>query len=79
MGLADAGDNLMDANFDKASVNALILRLTKEEAWVLETCQNAHLYRQGPPNTFFDQVLPDEPLTYHSAFLTPHSANGPTD
>ena len=34
--LADAGDGLEDANFEKKSVNAAILKLTKEMEWVEE-------------------------------------------
>ena len=34
--LADAGDGLEDANFEKKSVNAAILKLTKEIEWVEE-------------------------------------------
>ena len=34
--LADAGDGLEDANFEKKSANAAILKLTKEIAWVEE-------------------------------------------
>src|SRR5690242_5776559 len=34
--LADAGDTLEDANFERKSANAAILKLTKEEAWIKE-------------------------------------------
>ena len=34
--LADAGDSLEDANFETTTANAVILRLTKELAWIDE-------------------------------------------
>jgi leucyl-tRNA synthetase len=40
--LADAGDGLDDANFEVATANAAILRLTKELAWLEELHAAAH-------------------------------------
>ena len=34
--LADAGDSLEDANFETSTANAVILRMTKELAWIDE-------------------------------------------
>ena len=39
--LADAGDGLDDANFEVATANAAVLRLTKELAWLEEVVQAA--------------------------------------
>lgn len=62
--LADAGDGLEDANFERKSANAAILKLTKEEVWVKELVDwdaknPATPLRTGPLN-FFDRVLLNE-------------------
>jgi leucyl-tRNA synthetase len=62
--LADAGDGLEDANFERKSANAAILKLTKEEAWVREiidwdTKNPSAKLRTGELN-FFDQVFLNE-------------------
>ena len=44
--LADAGDGLEDANFEKKSVNAAILKLTKEIEWIEEVV--ADIKQQQP-------------------------------
>jgi len=55
--LADAGDGLEDANFERKSANAAILKLTKEESWIKEML-DAPL-RTGDLN-FFDRVFLNE-------------------
>lgn len=55
--LADAGDALDDANFEKTSANASILRLTKELTWIEEVLAALEGLRSGPPTTFFDKVF----------------------
>jgi leucyl-tRNA synthetase len=62
--LADAGDGLEDANFERASANAAILKLTREEAWMRELVEwddknAANKLRIGPLN-FFDRILLNE-------------------
>ena len=59
--LADAGDGLEDANFEKKSANAAILKLTREIAWVEETLQQLPIMRQGQDSlTFLDRVFLNE-------------------
>ena len=59
--LADAGDGLEDANFEKKSANAAILKLTKEIAWVEEVTQQLPHMRRGPDQlTFLDRVFLNE-------------------
>ena len=62
--LADAGDGLEDANFERKSANAAILKLTKEEVWIKEIVEwdaknSATPLRTGPLN-FFDRVFLNE-------------------
>jgi leucyl-tRNA synthetase len=60
LALADAGDGLEDANFDKDIANASILRLFKEETWIKETVEAKDL-RTGPADaTFADRVFDNE-------------------
>jgi len=47
--LADAGDGLEEANFERKSANAAILKLTKEEAWIREAMA-------------WDAANPDKPM-----------------
>ena len=59
--LADAGDGLEDANFEKKSANAAILKLTKEIAWVEEVLADLPNMRQGADSlTFLDRVFLNE-------------------
>jgi leucyl-tRNA synthetase len=46
-GLADAGDGLLDANFDRKVTNAAILNLTKEEIWITEQMEAQDMLRTG--------------------------------
>lgn len=62
--LADAGDGLEDANFERKSANAAILKLTKEEVWIKDIVEwdaknPATPLRTGPLN-FFDRVFLNE-------------------
>jgi leucyl-tRNA synthetase len=62
--LADAGDGLEDANFERKSANAAILKLTKEETWIKEMVEwdaknQETPLRTGPLN-FFDKVFLNE-------------------
>ena len=58
LALADAGDSLEDANFASDTVNAGILRLTKEADWILETIEaNAAGKLRTGALDFFDQVF----------------------
>eukprot|EP00898_Chlorokybus_atmophyticus_P008880 jgi/Chlat1/8994/Chrsp94S08281 len=58
--LADAGDNMDDANFVELTANAAILKLTKELAWMEENvAANAGL-REGGNDTFADRVFANE-------------------
>ena len=61
MALADAGDGLEDANFAPETANKLILRLTKEEAWIEEMLAlvAAKKLRTGP-QSFWDKVFANE-------------------
>ena len=56
--LADAGDGLDDANFESATANAAVLRLTKELTWLEELTAelNAGKLRTGPL-TFADNAF----------------------
>lgn len=62
--LADAGDGLEDANFERKSANAAILKLTKEENWVREVVEwdlkNPNTPLRTGPLEFFDQVFLNE-------------------
>lgn len=62
--LADAGDGLEDANFERKSANAAILKLTKEEVWVKELVEwdakNPSTPLRTGPLEFFDRVLLNE-------------------
>lgn len=57
--LADSGDGLDDANFNKQTANAAILKLTKEAHWIHETMINLDSLRTGG-YTFADHVFTDE-------------------
>jgi leucyl-tRNA synthetase len=59
LALADAGDSLEDANFSSDTVNAGILRLTKELDWFLEVIQGQDSLRTGDKD-FFDNVFLNE-------------------
>lgn len=56
--LADAGDGLDDANFEEATANAAVLRLTRELAWASETvaAADAGQLRAGEPG-FADRAF----------------------
>lgn len=58
--LADAGDNMDDANFEHNAANAAILRLTKELAWIEEILALEDSLADGPPTSFFDKVFENE-------------------
>lgn len=58
--LADAGDGMDDANFEESSANAVILRLTKELAWVEESLASLDALDQGTSSSFFDRVFENE-------------------
>jgi len=49
LGLADAGDGIEDANFERSTGNAAILRLTKELAWITDVMKGIDQLRPGPP------------------------------
>lgn len=67
--LADAGDAMDDANFEKTSANAAILRLTKELTWIEEILASKEKLADGPPTTFFDKVFENEMnLAVHRTF-----------
>ncbi len=57
--LADAGDAMDDANFEAATANGAILRLTKEVAW-LEEALAAEGLRDEAPASFVDRVFDNE-------------------
>ena len=57
--LADAGDGLDDANFEKKNANAAILKLTKEENWIQEMLNEMDKLRAGD-YTFADKVFLNE-------------------
>jgi leucyl-tRNA synthetase len=58
LALADAGDSLEDANFASDTVNAGILRLTKEMGWIIEVLQDiADGKLRSGSLEFFDQVM----------------------
>ncbi|KAJ4461743.1 putative Leucine--tRNA ligase [Paratrimastix pyriformis] len=48
LGLADAGDGIEDANFERTTGNAAILRLTKELAWIEEVFKAKDQLRPAP-------------------------------
>ncbi|TKR78322.1 hypothetical protein L596_019145 [Steinernema carpocapsae] len=57
--LADAGDAVEDANFDKSMADAAILRLYTLIAWVKEMCQlrSEGKLRKGGESSFADRVF----------------------
>lgn len=55
--LADAGDSIEDANFVESMADAGILRLYTFIEWVKEVMETKDTFRQGPPNTFHDEVF----------------------
>ncbi len=63
MALADAGDNLDDANFTHENANSAILKLSTLEAFIRETTKNMNNYRKDSPNeniNFYDRVFEAE-------------------
>ena len=58
--LADAGDGMDDANFAFETVNAAILRLTKELSWMQEVIEGEGSFRKGPCSTYADHVFANE-------------------
>lgn len=58
--LADAGDSIEDANFVESMADAGILRLYTFIEWVKEVMETKDTFRQGPPNTFHDEVFQSE-------------------
>ena len=63
MALADAGDNLDDANFTHENANSAILKLSTLEAFIRETTKHMKTYRVDSPNeniSFFDRVFEAE-------------------
>ena len=57
--LADAGDTMDDANFEDATANNAILRLTKELAWAEDTIAAAPTMRDGEL-TFADKIFEND-------------------
>ena len=57
--LADAGDTMDDANFEDATANNAILRLTKELTWAEETVAAADKMRDGAL-TFADRIFEND-------------------
>eukprot|EP01012_Entosiphon_sulcatum_P061798 TRINITY_DN8766_c0_g1_i1.p1 TRINITY_DN8766_c0_g1~~TRINITY_DN8766_c0_g1_i1.p1 ORF type:complete len:1087 (-),score=221.84 TRINITY_DN8766_c0_g1_i1:64-3324(-) len=59
--LADSGDGLDDANFVQQTVNATVLRLTKELDWMKETVEHSKQgkLRTGPLNVF-DRIFEND-------------------
>ena len=56
--LADAGDAMDDANFEHATANGAILRLTKEVAWAEEALAAVDSMRdEAVPSSFIDRVF----------------------
>mmetsp|Transcript_46688 Transcript_46688/g.91875 ORF Transcript_46688/g.91875 Transcript_46688/m.91875 type:complete len:1069 (-) Transcript_46688:57-3263(-) len=60
LALADAGDGLLDANFEGSTANSCILRLTKEEVWWDELCASKDLLQDKEPSGFYDDVFDSE-------------------
>lgn len=58
--LADAGDSIEDANFVVSTADAGILRLYTFIEWVKDIIANKENIRNGPANTFNDQVFLSE-------------------
>lgn len=58
--LADAGDNIEDANFVEATADAGILRLYTFIEWVQEMIESKLCLRTGPADTFNDKVFVSE-------------------
>ncbi|KAI9592671.1 hypothetical protein BDF19DRAFT_450584 [Syncephalis fuscata] len=58
--LADAGDAIEDANFEDATANAAILRLFTLMEWIEEMLQPNAPLRDGPSDSFHDQVFANE-------------------
>ncbi|XP_057539678.1 leucine--tRNA ligase, cytoplasmic-like isoform X1 [Amaranthus tricolor] len=58
--LADAGDDVDDANFVFETANAAILRLTKEISWMEEVLAADSVLRAGEPSTYADRVFENE-------------------
>lgn len=55
--LADAGDDVTDANFEEESANKILLRLYKEKEWVEETLKTLPTLRTGPMDTVADKMF----------------------
>ncbi|KAI3669040.1 hypothetical protein L6452_40260 [Arctium lappa] len=55
--LADAGDGMDDANFEKPTADASLLRLTKEKKWIEEVLGADSSLRTGPPCGYADHVF----------------------
>ncbi|TFL03231.1 hypothetical protein BDV98DRAFT_527824 [Pterulicium gracile] len=60
LSLADGGDSVEDANFDEMTANANILRVHTLLAWCEETLGALDTLRQGPKNSYHDQVFEQE-------------------
>ncbi|RKP32709.1 leucyl-tRNA synthetase [Metschnikowia bicuspidata] len=58
--IADAGDTVEDANFDEASANAAILRLTTLKEWCEEIKAGKDSLRTGDYTSFFDRAFENE-------------------
>eukprot|EP00899_Mesostigma_viride_P015955 jgi/Mesvir1/24360/Mv11033-RA.2 len=58
--LADGGDMLDDANFQEATANAAILKLTKELSWIEEVMSQLDSLRSGDASSFVDRVFANE-------------------
>lgn len=60
LAMADAGDSLEDANFERASANAGLLRLYTQLEWIGDVYASLSKYRTGPMDTFPDRVFVSE-------------------
>lgn len=55
--LADAGDSIEDANFNKETANSAILRLTKETDFISEVLDTVDSFRTESTLNFYDEVF----------------------
>jgi leucyl-tRNA synthetase len=60
LSLADAGDNIEDANFEEKAANANILRLHTLLDWCIETYKEQDKLRTGPKNLIWDRIFENE-------------------
>lgn len=55
--LADAGDDVTDANFEEDAANKILLRVYKEKEWVEETLKGLRSLRCGPMDNMADKMF----------------------